>query len=59
MMIFLFNDINKLYPIFRTILKYLISYCFYCTFYFYNELGESSFMLKQPQISLISSLEPF
>ena len=59
MMIFFCNDINKLHSIFRTILKYRISYCFYCTFYFYNELRESSFVLKQPLIDLISSLEPF
>ena len=59
MMIFFCNDINKLHSIFRTILKYRISYCFHCIFYFYNELRESSFVLKQPLIDLISSLEPF
>ncbi len=59
MMIFFYNDINKLHPTFRTILKYCISYCFPYTFYFLNELRQSSFMLKQPKIHLVSSLEPF
>ena len=43
----------------QTILNYLISYCFRYTFYFNDLPGQSSFVLKQPQIILVSSLESF